>query len=61
MTAALAPYDYILHSYNSPAAFQTVLQVRQGMGDLLHVPTIYAPTIYAVKYYNTGDITVADI
>ncbi|KAI3317918.1 hypothetical protein HD806DRAFT_355619 [Xylariaceae sp. AK1471] len=46
------PYGAFVQKYNLSAAIQTVLQISQGMGDLLHVPTIYA-----VKYYNTGDIT----
>ncbi|KAI0481791.1 hypothetical protein F4859DRAFT_476011 [Xylaria cf. heliscus] len=46
------PYGSFIEKYNLTAAFQTVYQISQGMGDLLHLSTIYA-----VKYFNTGDIT----
>ncbi|KAI1207928.1 uncharacterized protein F4807DRAFT_433758 [Annulohypoxylon truncatum] len=45
------PYGAFIEKYNLTAAFRTIYQISQGMGDLLHVPTIYA-----VKYFNTGDI-----
>ncbi|KAI0964707.1 FAD/NAD(P)-binding domain-containing protein [Xylaria arbuscula] len=45
------PFGAFIEKYNASAAFSTIYQVSQGMGDLLHVSTIYA-----VKYYNTGDI-----
>ncbi|KAJ8114369.1 hypothetical protein ONZ43_g4919 [Nemania bipapillata] len=45
------PYGAFIEKYNLSAAFNTVYQISQGMGDLLHVPTIYA-----AKYFNTGDI-----
>lgn len=45
------PFGAFIEKYDLQAAFRTFLAVAQGMGDLLHVPTIYA-----VKYFNTGDI-----
>jgi hypothetical protein len=46
------PYGAFLEKYNLTAAFQLVYQISQGMGDLLHIPTIYA-----IKYFNLDDIT----
>ncbi|KAI0502856.1 FAD/NAD(P)-binding domain-containing protein [Xylaria bambusicola] len=46
------PYGAFVEKYNLSAAFQIVYQISQGMGDLLHIPTIYA-----AKYFNRGDIT----
>lgn len=45
------PYGAFIEKYNLTAAFDIVHTYSQGMGDLLHVPTIYA-----VKYFGIGDI-----
>lgn len=44
------PFGNFLEKYNLTAAFQTVYQISQGMGDLLD-----KSTIYAIKYFNLGD------
>lgn len=45
------PYGAFIEKHNLTAAFQLVYSISQGMGDLLHIPTIYA-----IKYFNLGDI-----
>ncbi|CAG9998325.1 unnamed protein product [Clonostachys byssicola] len=44
------PFGAFVDKYNLTAAFSTIYQVGQGMGDMLHVPTIYV-----IKYFNAGD------
>ncbi|RYP70060.1 hypothetical protein DL769_005106 [Monosporascus sp. CRB-8-3] len=44
------PFGAFLEKYDLMPAFQTIYQVAQGMGDLLHISTIYA-----IKYFNLGD------
>ncbi|KAH7310886.1 hypothetical protein B0I35DRAFT_470608 [Stachybotrys elegans] len=45
------PFGAFVDKYNFSDAFPLVYQVSQGMGDLLHVPTIFA-----IKYFNLGDL-----
>ncbi|KAJ3575845.1 hypothetical protein NPX13_g3888 [Xylaria arbuscula] len=44
-------YGAFIEKHNLTAAFQTVYEISQGMGDLLHIPTMYV-----AKYFNTKDI-----
>ncbi|KAF4631707.1 hypothetical protein G7Y89_g6422 [Cudoniella acicularis] len=45
------PFGAFLEKYNLTAAFPTIYQISQGMGDLLQVSTIYA-----IKYFNLDDL-----
>lgn len=45
------PFGAFLEKYNLTAAFPTIYKISQGMGDLLHVSTIYA-----IKYFNLDDL-----
>lgn len=45
------PFGAFLEKYNLTAAFPTIYQISQGMGDLLPVSTIYA-----IKYFNLDDL-----
>jgi hypothetical protein len=45
------PFGAFLDKYNATAAFPLIYQIAEGMGDLLHISTIYA-----VKYFNLDDL-----
>lgn len=48
------PFGAFIKKYNLEAAFPEIFRFSQGMGDLLHVSTIYA-----IKYFNLDDIKFA--
>ncbi|KAK9421385.1 putative Amine oxidase domain-containing protein [Seiridium unicorne] len=45
------PFGAFIEKYNLTDAFPLIYQISQGMGDLLHVSTIYA-----IKYFNLDDL-----
>ncbi|KAH8688018.1 hypothetical protein BGZ60DRAFT_363995 [Tricladium varicosporioides] len=48
------PFGAFIEKYNLTAAFRTIYDIAQGMGDMLHVSTIYA-----IKYFNLDDLRYA--
>ncbi|KAK4209471.1 hypothetical protein V8F33_012698 [Rhypophila sp. PSN 637] len=47
----IMPFGDFMTKYDLTAAIPIVFQVAQGLGSLLHLPTIYV-----IKYFNLGDI-----
>ena len=45
------PFGDFMTKYNLTAAIPIFFQVAQGLGSLLHIPTLYV-----IKYYNLGDV-----